>query len=63
MGLRFTLDRAGRVVALSITRGSGEDVLDAAAEAMLRNATLPPPDPPRDRVTISVQLHYALTDR
>jgi hypothetical protein len=30
---------------------------------MLRNATLPVPDPPRERLTISVQLHYALTDR
>ncbi len=63
VGLRFTLDRAGHVIDLAVNRSSGSELLDSAAEAMLRNATLPPPDPPQDRITISVQLHYALMDR
>jgi protein TonB len=63
VGLRFTLDRTGRVIELAVSRGSGSPVLDAAAAAMLRDAELPPPDPPQDRITISVQLRYALTDR
>ena len=63
VGLRFTVNRSGRVIALNVIRSSGSDVLDSAAEAMLRNAALPAPDPAQDRVTVSVQLHYTLADR
>jgi protein TonB len=63
VGLRFTVDQTGRVVALAISRSSGSDLLDDAAEAMLRNATLPAPDPAQDRITVTVQLLYTLTDR
>ncbi len=63
VGLRFTLDRAGHVIDVAVSRSSGSTLLDSAAEAMLRNATLPAPDPAQDQITISVQLHYQLTDR
>jgi len=63
VGLRFTLNRDGHVIGLAVSHSSGSDLLDNAAEAMLRNATLPAPDPGQDRITVSVQLHYTLTDR
>jgi protein TonB len=58
--LRFSVDRSGRVTEVVLLRGSGSAILDAAAEAMLRDAMLPPP--PRDHVTVSVPVHYALID-
>jgi protein TonB len=61
--VRFSLDRSGRVGDVTVLRGSGSSILDAATVAMLRNAVLPtPPAMPADRLTISVQVHYALTD-
>ena len=58
--LRFSVDRSGRVTEVVLLRGSGSAILDAAAEAMLRDAMLPPP--PRDHVTVSVPVHYTLVD-
>jgi protein TonB len=59
--LRFSVDRSGRVVEVVLLRGSGSPILDAAAEAMLRDAMLPPP-PMQDRVTVSVPVHYTLVN-
>jgi protein TonB len=62
--LRFTIDRSGRVLDVMLVRSAGSSVLDSAAEAMVRNATLPPftPGMSRDTVTITVQIHYALAN-
>jgi protein TonB len=62
--LRFTVDRSGHVLDVQRLDTGAPPVLGAAAAAMLRGATLPPfPDTmPQDRVTITVRVHYALTD-
>jgi periplasmic protein TonB len=60
--VRFTVDPSGEVVNVAVVRGSGSAGLDAAAEAMLRGATLPPFDPTMRQapVTATVQIRYAL---
>jgi protein TonB len=62
--LRFTVDRSGSVLDVERLDTSAPAVLGAAAEAMLRGATVPPfPDTmPLDRITITVRVHYALDD-
>lgn len=61
--VRFSLDRSGRVVDVSVLRGSGSSILDAATVAMLHNAVLPaPPAMSGEAITVSVRVHYALTD-
>ena len=62
--LRFTVEPSGEVANVAVVHGSGSPRLDAAAEAMLRNATLPPFDPTMRQVpiTATVQIHYALED-
>ena len=62
--LRFTVERSGRVRDVVLVRTSGSPVLDAAAEAMLRGATLPAfaPEMSSGSVTVTVQVHYNLTD-
>jgi protein TonB len=62
--LRFTADRSGRVLDVVVVRSAGSALLDAAAIAMVRNATLPPftAGMSQDRVTVTVQIHYALTE-
>jgi protein TonB len=62
--LRFTVDRSGRVVDVVLVHSAGSSMLDAAAEAMVRNAMLPPftAGMSQDTVTITVQIRYALTD-
>jgi protein TonB len=61
--LRFSVDRSGHVIEVMVLRGSGSGILDSAAETMLNNAMLPPPVPAiQDRITMSVQVHYKLTD-
>ncbi len=64
VALRFTVERSGRVTEVSVVRGSGSSILDAAAEAMLRNATLPafPGTMSQEKVVVTVQLHFALRD-
>lgn len=63
LALRFSVDGAGRVLDVMVAHGSGSPILDAAAEAMLRNATLPaPPIGTQERLTVSVQLRYQLAD-
>jgi protein TonB len=62
--LRFTVDRSGRVLDVVLVRSAGSSVLDAAAEAMVRNAALPPftAGMPQETVTVTVQIRYGLTD-
>jgi protein TonB len=62
--LRFTVDRSGRVLDVVLVRSAGSSVLDAAAEAMVRNAALPPftTGMPQETVTVTVQIRYALSD-
>ncbi len=62
--LRFTADRSGRVLSVSLVRGAGSDLLDSAAVAMVRNATLPPfpASMPQQTASVTVTIHYALTN-
>jgi protein TonB len=62
--VRFTVATSGQVVDVAVVHGSGSSRLDAAAEALLRNARLPPFDPTMRQVpiTATVQIHYALED-
>jgi protein TonB len=62
--LRFTADRSGRVLEVVLVRSAGSSILDASAEAMVRNATLPPftAGMPQQTVTVTVQLRYALAN-
>jgi protein TonB len=64
VALRFTIDRSGRVLQVELVHGAGSSVLDAAAESMLRGATLPPlpATMPQDKVTVTVRIHYRITD-
>jgi len=47
-----------------VVHGSGSSILDGAAEAMLRNATLPPfpTTMSEERVGVTVQVRFALTN-
>jgi protein TonB len=58
------VEPSGQVAKVTVVRGSGSPRLDAAAEAMLHNASLPPFDRqmPQVPVTATVQIHYALED-
>jgi protein TonB len=62
--VRFTVEPSGRVTDATVAHGSGSPRLDAAAEAMVRSATLPPFDPTMGQVpiTTSMPFHYALED-
>jgi protein TonB len=62
--LRFSVERSGRVARIMVVHGSGSSILDGAAEAMLRNATLPPfpTTMSEDRVGVTVQVRFALTN-
>jgi protein TonB len=62
VGVRFTVDRAGRVVDTAIAAASGSALLDEAALALLRQATLPafPANMPQVRVTITTTVRYSL---
>jgi len=62
--LRFTVDRSGKVLEVTLVSGSGSPRLDDAALAILHDATLPPfpVEMRQDRVTVTVQIRYRLTD-
>jgi protein TonB len=62
--LRFVVERSGRVAEVAVVRGSGSSILDAAAEALLRNAALPafPAAMSQPSVVVTVQLRFALTE-
>lgn len=59
----FTLDRAGRVLSASLLRGSGSDLLDEEAVAMIHRAAPfppPPPDASGESLTLTVPVRFAL---
>jgi periplasmic protein TonB len=60
--VRFTVARDGEVTSVSVVRGSGSAILDQAAEAILRNARLPPfsAEMTADALSVSVPIHYRL---
>ncbi len=62
VALRFTADRAGHVLSVEVVRSAGSTTLDEAAEAILRDATVPPfpPDMAQDKATVTVQIRYEL---
>lgn len=62
--LRFTVDRPGCVRDVVLVRGAGAASLDDAVLAMLRSASLPPfdSDMPQERITVTVQVQYSLTE-
>jgi len=62
--LHFTVDRSGKVLGVALASGSGWPRLDDAAQAMLRGASLPafPTEMGQERVTVTVQIRYRLTD-
>jgi protein TonB len=62
--LRFTVEPSGQVVDVAVVRGSGSARLDAAAEALLHGAALPPFDPSMRQapITTTMRIHYALED-
>lgn len=57
--IRFSVAADGKVLDVSVVRGSGSSALDAAALAMLRGATVPPPGSAQTR---DVRIRYSLTD-
>lgn len=59
VAVRFTVAPNGRVLDATLTKASGFPELDAAALAMLRNATLPAPGV---EATRSVRVRYRLND-
>ena len=60
--MRFTVARDGKVLAVSLASGSGSQLLDTAAAAMLRDARVPPfpAAMPQAEVTVVVSIRYAL---
>lgn len=60
--VRFTVDREGHVLDVSLAQGSGSELLDQAAQALLRNAHLPPfpPDMRLPRQSVTVPIRYRL---
>jgi protein TonB len=60
--LRFTAARDGHVLEVNLVRGSGSDVLDQAAQTLLREARLPPfpEDMPMPRQSVMVPIRYRL---
>jgi protein TonB len=64
VGLRFTADRSGRVLNVSLVSSAGSPLLDAAAERMVSDATLPPfpAGMPQQTATLTVTIRYALSN-
>ena len=60
--VQFTVDRDGHVLEVTLVRGSGTEALDQAAQALLRNARLPPfpPDMPLAQQSLTVPVRYLL---
>ena len=61
--LRFRVARSGRVLSYALVQGTGYPDLDAAIDAMMRGATLPPfpADMNASDVEVSVTVRFALT--
>lgn len=64
VGLRFTADRSGRVLNVSVVSSAGSALLDAAAEKMVADATVPPfpAGMPQQTATLTVTIRYALSN-
>lgn len=62
VSIRFTVDRSGRVLDVSLTGGSGSDRLDQATLALLSTAMLSPfpAAMTADQVTITTAVRYRL---
>ncbi len=60
--LRFTAAHDGQVLEVNLVRGSGSEVLDLAAQTLLRDAHLPPfpSDMPMPRQSVTVPIRYRL---
>jgi protein TonB len=60
--VHFTVERDGRVRDVAIVRGSGSDLLDQAALAVLQEARLPPfpADMTLPQLSMTVPIHYRL---
>ena len=60
--VRFTVDRDGRVLNFALVQSSGSEILDGAAETLLRGARLPPfpPGMAQSRVSITLPIRYSL---
>jgi protein TonB len=60
--VRITVDPDGHVLDVTLVQGSGTDSLDQAAEALVRNAQLPPfpPDMKLPRQTVTLPIRYRL---
>jgi protein TonB len=61
--LRFRVDRSGRVLDYSVVSSTGFADLDAAVEAMMRGAVLPPfpPSMREPEIEVSVTIRYGLS--
>lgn len=65
VGVRFVLDRSGRLIEGALTGTSGQATLDAESAAMLRRASPYPAAPaevPGERITFSVAIDFRLRD-
>jgi protein TonB len=64
VALRFAVDRSGHVLAVSLVQSAGSALLDSAAEALVRNATLPPfpATMTQQTATITVTIRYTLAN-
>lgn len=60
--VRFTVDREGHVLDVSLVQGSGSEMLDEAAQALLHDARLPPfpPDMLLPQQSVTVPIRYRL---
>ncbi len=60
--VHFTVDRDGRVLDVALVQSSGSQILDDAAEALLRGARLPafPTAMPQTQMTVTLPIRYAL---
>ncbi|WP_298353100.1 energy transducer TonB [Rhodoblastus sp.] len=58
VGVAFTIGPSGRLASLSITRSSGNPMLDAAARTTLRAIHTPPPPGGRFSTSTNIRFHF-----
>jgi periplasmic protein TonB len=58
VGVAFTIGPSGRVISQSITRSSGNPVLDAAARTTLSSVHTPPPPGGRFSTSTNIRFHF-----